>query len=96
MFVGLPTILIWIFNFNLFWKYKNTLIYAMFFALVFSIPWDIHAVQTKIWYFPKDTNLGIFLLSLPIEEHLFITTVTLMVASITIVAKYRFNKNVKI
>ncbi|MBI2029494.1 lycopene cyclase domain-containing protein [Candidatus Gottesmanbacteria bacterium] len=64
--------------------------------MVFSIPWDIHAIQTRIWHFPKDTNLGILIFSIPVEEFLFMMTITLMVASITIVAKYKFNKNVKI
>lgn len=60
----------------------------MFFALVFSIPWDILAVTNKIWSFPKEGNIGFFILGLPIEELLFMTTVTLLIGSITIVVKY--------
>lgn len=94
LFVWLPIAMIWGFNHALLWKYRRTLLYAMFFALVFSVPWDIYAVLTKIWFFPPEGNAGIFLLGLPIEEYLFITTTTLMLASVTIVAKYRLMKKV--
>jgi lycopene cyclase domain-containing protein len=61
----------------------------MFFALVFSIPWDIFAVTNHLWFFPKEGNIGFLILGLPIEEYLFMTTVTLLIGSITILVKYR-------
>lgn len=89
IFVLTPTFLIWLFNFNLLWRYKATLTHAIFFALVFSIPWDIYAVKSNIWSFPREGNAGIQIGILPLEEYLFMTLVTLLIASITITIKYR-------
>lgn len=89
VFVMTPTFLIWFFNFNLLWRYKATLIHAIFFALVFSVPWDIYAVKSGIWHFPKEGNAGIQIGILPLEEYLFIILATLLIASITITIKYR-------
>lgn len=61
----------------------------MFFALVFSVPWDLLAVNTKIWSFPRETNLGIYIGILPLEEYLFIIFITLLVSCLTIIAKYK-------
>lgn len=61
----------------------------MFFALAVSVPWDIFAIANKLWIFPKEGNVGFFLLGLPAEEYLFMTTVTLLIGSVTIVVKYR-------
>lgn len=60
----------------------------MFFALVFSIPWDMLAIQNKIWYFPKEGNIGFSLGGIPFEEYLFMATVTLLAGSIMILIKY--------
>lgn len=92
LFIWLPTLVIWYFNFALLWKYRKTLLFAMFFALVFSIPWDIFAIQNKIWIFPKEGNIGFFILELPVEELLFMTTVTLLIGSIVILVKYHHAK----
>jgi len=92
IFAILPTLLLWLFNFKPLWKYKRTLLYAIFFALIFSIPWDIYAVRTDIWSFPKEGNVGIYLLGLPLEEYFFMALVTLLIGSMTIVLKYRFKR----
>lgn len=89
IFVVIPTFLIWLFNFNLLWKYKATLFYAIFFALVFSIPWDLYAVKSNIWFYPKEGNLGLQIGTLPLESYFFYALVTLLLASITILIKYR-------
>lgn len=89
VFVMIPTSVIWLFNFNLLWRYKATLIHAMFFALVFFVPWDIYAVKSGIWYFPKEGNAGIQIGILPLEEYLFMALATLLIASIAILIKYR-------
>ena len=60
----------------------------MFFSLVFSIPWDIFAIRNRIWIFPKEGNIGLFILDLPIEELLFMTTVTLLIGSVVVIVKY--------
>lgn len=91
IFVWLPTLLLFIFNFKLLWKYKITLLHVMFFALIFSIPWDLLAVNTHIWFFPTSNNLGIFIGGLPLEEYLFIICVALFAGCLTIIAKYRLS-----
>jgi len=62
----------------------------MFWAVVFSAPWDFWAVQTQIWIFPEETNVGLLLGGVPIEEYLFYTFVTALVSTITLILKSRF------
>lgn len=92
VFVWFPTILLFAFYFNLLWKYKKTLVWAMFFALVFSIPWDFLAVKTNIWFFPEKTHIAM-IGALPLEEYFFIIFVTLLISCLTIVIKYRLKLN---
>lgn len=91
-FVWIPTVALWYFNFNLLKRYWKTFLYAMFFTLLFSIPWDILAVRNQTWYFPVGHNIGLYILELPFEEYLFMTTVTAFVATMTIIFKYQRNK----
>lgn len=67
---------------------------AMVGALVWSVPWDILAIKQRIWYFPKGGHLGLYFGVLPLEEYLFITTVTFLIATITLVMRkgYKGNK----
>ncbi|MCL4338091.1 lycopene cyclase domain-containing protein [Patescibacteria group bacterium] len=88
-FVFVPIIILWIWRFRLLWHYRRTLAYAMFFALVVSIPWDYFAIKNHIWYFPKEGNLGILVYGLPFEEFIFMASVTLLLGSIVIIMKYR-------
>src|SRR3972149_11459596 len=78
IFVWFPTLLLWIFNFKLLWKYKITLLHIIFFSLIITVPWDLLAVKTHIWIFPKGTNLGIFVGELPLEEYFFFIFVPLL------------------
>lgn len=88
LFVWLPTVFLWIHYHHILKKYKRTIVYAIFFALLFVIPWDTLAVGDAIWIFPKGGTLGIYIGVLPLEEYLFIATVTLFVSSMTLVFKY--------
>jgi len=90
IFVWLPTLLLWITNFHTLRLYTKTLSLCIFFALVFSTPWDYWAIKTKIWVFPQDTNLGIWFGGLPLEEYLFIIFVTFEVSTLTLVLKHKF------
>jgi lycopene cyclase domain-containing protein len=58
-------------------------------ALLVSVPWDKMAVENEIWFFPKEGVLGISIGGLPLEEYLFISTVTLLVVTTTIIFKYQ-------
>lgn len=89
IFVWLPTAVIWMVSFELLWRYKITMLHVMVFSLIFSVPWDIFAIRNEIWFFPPESNIGVVIGSLPLEEYLFMVTVGLMVASVTVVAKYK-------
>lgn len=64
----------------------------MSFALVCSVPWDIFAITHKIWFFPKGGNLGLSVIGVPLEEYLFMTTVTLLIGSVVIMVKYKSDR----
>lgn len=89
IFVWFPIILLWIFDSQLLWKYKKTLLHIIFFCLVFFIPADFFATSIKVWVFQKESNLGISIGILPLEEFLFAVSAALLTAFLTIVAKYR-------
>ncbi|MEM7225959.1 MAG: lycopene cyclase domain-containing protein [Pseudomonadota bacterium] len=89
IFVWLPLGLLWLTNFAILWRCKRTICFCIFWALVFSIPWDLWATLTVIWSFPADTNLGIWIFGLPLEEYLFISTVTAFIASLALVLRGR-------
>lgn len=90
IFVWVPIVGLWAYKPKVMWRYRKTLALCIFWALVFSIPWDVWAVRVNVWMFPADTNLGIILGSLPLEEYFFIIFVTLLVASFTLLLKERF------
>ena len=54
-----------------------------------EIPWDMFAVSNKIWYFPEGGSLGIHIGILPIEEYLFMITVTAFIVTVIIIFKYK-------
>lgn len=95
VFIGIPTAIIWYFNYPLLWRYKKTLSCVMLAALVVSTTWDLWAVSRGVWIFPQGGHLGTYLLGIPMEEYLFFTTVTLLIASVVLVVKYRTNKTNK-
>lgn len=88
-FVFVPIIILWSIRFNLLFRYRKSLVLAIFFALFVSIPWDYFAIRNHIWYFPKMGNLGLLVYDLPIEEFIFMASVTLLLGSLVIVLKYR-------
>lgn len=92
-FVGIPTAILWAWQPKLLWKYRRTLLWAMFWALAFSIPWDIYALKTHIWLFPPEDNLGLLVFGLPVEEFIFMAASTLMIGSVTVIAKYYLTRN---
>jgi lycopene cyclase domain-containing protein len=87
IFVWLPLAILWMTNFRVMWKYKRTIGFCVFCALVFSVPWDLWAIYTKIWIFPADTNMGLWFAGLPLEEYLFIIFVTILLSTITLILR---------
>lgn len=92
IFIWIPTAILWLFNFNLLWRHRKILLYAMIGALFISVPWDIVAISNRIWYFPKEGVMGIYFGIVPLEEYLYMATVTLLIATITLLLKYRKEK----
>ena len=89
IFACLPTILLWWKFYALLSQYKTTVLYCILFALIMEIPWDNFAVRNTIWYFPKGGSLGLHIGILPIEEYLFMITVTAFIVTIIIIYKYK-------
>ena len=92
IFVWIPTLVLWVWNFRVLKRYKKTLLICVGCALLFSIPWDLWAIGTHIWIFPPENIVGIWLFGIPLEEYLFITTVTVEICTLTLVLKYTVRK----
>ncbi len=92
LFVWLPLLTLWVLYFQTLRRYKRTMIFCVFWALVFSVPWDWWAIRTRIWIFPPDTNVGIWVGGIPLEEYLFIIFVTALISTITLVLRDRARK----
>jgi len=84
IFVISPLMIVWLIKFQDLKKYGVVLILTLIGAFIFSVPWDIIAVRERVWYFKEPQILGILLLGLPIEEYLFIISVTLWGSTLTI------------
>ncbi|MBP9690622.1 lycopene cyclase domain-containing protein [Candidatus Woesebacteria bacterium] len=89
---GVPLIYLFLKYGDLLLKYRFTLVLVVLLSLLIHGAWDIYAVSTNIWSFPAGTNLGIYIVNLPIEEWLYTTLVPLFGACITVVVKYKFNR----
>jgi lycopene cyclase domain-containing protein len=92
-FVWLPLAALWITHPRLMLEHKKTLASSAFLALVFSVPWDVWAIGSGIWSFPKDNLLGVYILNVPIEEYLFIVFLTLLVSTVTLVLRKHLGKS---
>ena len=90
IFVWLPTIVLWAINWKYLSQYKKTFLYCIIWALIFSIPWDIWAVKAQIWNFPQDTNIGLWIGGLPIEEYFFMVFVTVLISTVVLLLRKRF------
>lgn len=85
IFVIFPIIFIWFFKHKLLIKYFKAIGFAIIGAIIFSLPWDFIAIQERIWFYEKPYIFGVWFLGLPIEEYAFISLVTVLFSSITIV-----------
>ena len=73
-------------------KYKKPILYATLWALVVSVPSDVLAVSINIWTFPPSNLLGLYIMSVPIEEYIFITCLALLLSTSAIILKVRYFK----
>lgn len=90
IFVWLPIIILWAMNWEYLLKYKRTFLYCIIWAFIFSIPWDIWAVRADIWHFPSDTNIGVLIGGLPLEEYFFMAFVTILISTVVLLLKKYF------
>lgn len=90
-FVWVPEILLVATNFNILIRYWRTMLFCIFWALVFSVPWDLWAIRSHIWLFPPHANIGLWI-GLPLEEYFFIIFVTLLISSAIIVLQERLGE----
>jgi lycopene cyclase domain-containing protein len=88
LFVFVPTVALWLKFHQLLRNYPRTLLLVVVGATVVSVPWDLVAVQTRVWRFPKGCCIGPRVLSLPIEEYLFIIFVSVYIATATLVLRH--------
>ena len=85
VFVVIPIIIIWVFKWKLLLKYKKVFVFSSVGAFIVAIPWDVIAVDEKVWYFTKPHIMGIWIGGLPLEEYLFIFLQTFLFTTITLV-----------
>ena len=88
LFIGLPLLLL------LRWqpqlrRQRRALGLTTLGALVGGWAWDAWAVQFGIWFYDPDHIVNLWFLGLPLEEWLWISGVTLMFGSLTVVLKGR-------
>lgn len=93
IFVWTPLIVLWARNWAYLFLYKKTILYCIGWALLFSVPWDLWAILTKIWIFHPDTNVGVWIGGLPLEEYFFIVFVTMLVSTTALLFKRRLERN---
>jgi lycopene cyclase domain-containing protein len=86
--VWIPQLLLLATNFKIIVRYWRTILFCIFWALIFSVPWDLWAIGSNIWMFPPETNVGLWF-GLPLEEYFFIIFVTVLISSLTIVVRVR-------
>lgn len=84
VFIWMPTGVIWLTNLPLMLRYWRLPLRAAVWALLFGVPYDYVAIRTDIWHFPPEHVLGVWIIGLPLEEHLFIATVTFYVACVAL------------
>lgn len=90
VFVWLPEISIYLKFRSFFDRYRKTLLMAVLGSLAFSWPWDYLVVKNGAWYFPPEKILGLWIGGIPLEEHLFIVFVGLLLAMATLILRRRY------
>lgn len=60
-------------------------------SLLIGIVWDFIAINFGVWYFPAETNLGLIIFGIPIEEFLFFSLISVWMSMLTVIAS-RYKK----
>jgi lycopene cyclase domain-containing protein len=94
--VCLPILVLWLTHWKALFMYRRTVTLCILSGLLFGIPWDYWAISTRIWEFPPENILGIWIIGIPLEEYLFLIFVTMLISTITLVLKTRLSHLVKV
>lgn len=94
LFVIVPTIILWIFNFSYFSLHKKVFGLAILGSVIFSFPWDFIAIKEQIWLFEKPYIIGWHIIGLPIEEWIFISVVTILFTCFTLLLWKKMGRNI--
>ena|SRR3990167_9159580 len=87
LFTLLPTAILFFFFWKMLRQYFRVYLFTGLGSLVFSLPWDYFAIHRwQIWSFPEKTITSVYLLGVPLEEYFFITLVTWLLATITLIS----------
>lgn len=92
IYLWMPVAAMWMLRPRLILGHRKTLAVCVLFAFIFTLPWDVFATWKGIWSFPATSVLGIYILNLPLEEYLFISFASLLVATITLYARAYLGK----
>ena len=85
LFIALPLALLWLLWPLLFWGQRRALAWTPLGSLFGGWAWDGVAIQARVWYYDAANIAGVWFLGMPLEEWLWITGVTLMFGSLTVV-----------
>lgn len=92
IYVWLPLLVLWVTDLRLIWEHKKTLIGCAILTLGFGVPWDIWAVAHGMWTFPSTSILGVYFLTLPIEEYFFMIFIALLISTTALILRKHFGK----
>lgn len=87
VFMGIPTLIMWLFNSHMLWSYRRIFIKVAIIVLLFSLPWDYFALHSRIWGWPKGCCTLPKIYGLPLEEYIFIIFAAFYVSTTTLVVR---------
>lgn len=88
-FIGLPILILTIWQGRALWRQRRALFWVTAGSLVGGWIWDALAVRFGLWYYEPGHLVGWWWGGLPLEEWLWIAGVTLFFAALTVVLAER-------
>ena len=85
VFIGLPTLLLFVWQPRALWRQRRALGWTLVGAFVGGWAWDALAVRLGAWYYRESNVLNIWIGGLPIEEWLWIVGVSVMFGALTVI-----------
>lgn len=85
-----PLVLLWLAQPRLVWRYRGTLAIIAILIVLVSVPWEMMAIG-RIWYYSPRVIVGMRLFNLPIEEVAFFIIDGLLVGTLALLLKEKFD-----